>query len=152
MALAEQCPAEVVDAAALAGVLLDEERDAAVQSFATLLVEDGLLMLDVRETESSRQRADGQLRETRVSLQDGRQLLFASRPRWRSERIVVEERYELSGHDEAVSVHEYVFEMRPWRVSEVEARLETAGFRRVDVRPGPGGRWDRLFVTARRGA
>jgi len=65
---------------------------------------------------------------------------------------VVEERYELSGHDETVSVHEYVFEMRPWGASEVVARLEMAGFRRVDVRPGLGGRWDRLFVTAQRGA
>lgn len=144
------------DAITCRGVLndlvLDEERDAAFQSFATLLVEGGLLILDVRETESSRQRADGQQRETRVSLEDGRQLLFASRPSWRSERILVEERYELSGHDETVSVHEYVFEMRPWGASEVEARLEMAGFHRVEVRPGVGGRWDRLFVTARCGA
>lgn len=112
-------------------LVLDEERDSAFQSFATLLVEGGLLMLEVRETESSRQRADGQPRETRVSLEDGRQLLFASRPSWRSGRIVVEERYELSGHDETVSVHEYVFEMRPWGVSEVADRLERAGFRRA---------------------
>lgn len=133
-------------------LVLDEERDSALQSFANLLVEGGVLVLEVRETESSRQRADGQPRETHVSLEDDRQLMFASRPTWRSERIVVDERYELRSHGGTVSVRDYVFEMRPWKALELESRLERAGFGQLKVRPGLDGRSDRLLVTARRGA
>lgn len=134
-------------------LVLDEERDAALESFAALLREDGLLFLDVRETVEARRRADGQWRHSEAALPDGETLRFASRPRWRADRIVVEEHYELISRDGSSSVHEYVFEMRPWGRAELTTRLTAAGFTDIKTVQGVGRRTpDRLFTTARRPA
>ncbi|MGW7684748.1 class I SAM-dependent methyltransferase [Kribbella sp. NPDC054772] len=130
-------------------LVLDEERDAALRSFAGLLRYGGVLFLDVRETAESRRRADGEWRRTEVAMQDGATLRFASRPLWRAGRIVIEERYELVGRQGSSSVHEYVFEMRPWGRDEISARLSDAGFSGVETLQGVGRRSpDRLFVVA----
>lgn len=127
----------------------DEERDAALGSFATLLGDDGLLFLDVREAVEARRRADGQWHRSEVALNGGETLTFASRPLWRTGRIVVEERYELVNRDGSSSVHDYVFEMRPWERDEITSRLTAAGFSEVATLQGVGRRTpDRLFVTA----
>jgi SAM-dependent methyltransferase len=146
---------ERFDAITCRGVLndlvLDEERDAALESFAALLSDDGLLFLDVRETVEARRRANGQWQRSEAALHGGETLRFASRPLWRADRIVVEERYEFVSRDGPSSVHEYVFEMRPWGRDEITARLRAAGFSNVDTLQGVGRRTpDRLFVTARR--
>jgi SAM-dependent methyltransferase len=148
---------ETFDAIMCRGVLndliSDEERDAALGSFAALLRDDGLLFLDVRETVESRRRADGEWRRSEAALDRGETLTFASRPFWRADRIVVEERYELVGRDGSSSVHEYVFAMRPWGRDEITARLNAAGFTDVETLHGVGRRTpDRLFVTARSAA
>jgi SAM-dependent methyltransferase len=134
-------------------LVLDEERDAALASFAALLSDDGLLFLDVREAVEARRRADGQWRHTEAALPSGETLTFASRPLWRAGRIVVEERYELISPDGSSSLHEYVFEMRPWAREELTTRLTAAGFTDITTAQGVGRRTpDRLFITAHRPA
>ena len=60
------------DAVMCRGVLndlvLDEEREAAFDSFAALCDPGGLLLLDVREAAASARRADGQTRRSTASL------------------------------------------------------------------------------------
>ena len=120
------------DAITCRGVLNDlvseVERNAALVSFASHLKNDGLLFLDVRETVAAKRRADGVLRRVSVAVGDGSTLAFSSRPTWRADRLLVEERYELGFPDRTTLVHEYQFEMRPWARSEVERRLAANGF------------------------
>jgi SAM-dependent methyltransferase len=144
------------DAVTCRGVLNDltevDERAAAMDSFAAQIRRGGLLLLDVRETAGSRRRADGRWRTTEGRLADGGRLRFMSRPTWRAGRIVVHERYEvMSSADDASTVHEYRFEMRPWSSEELSGRLSAAGFANVEIHPGVGRRTpDRLFVVAQR--
>ena len=129
----------------------DDERDAALASFAALLPPGGLLFLDIREADASRQRADGQVRQVDALLETGATLRFTSRPFWRSPCLVVEERYGLISSDGAWSVHDYVFAMRPWECSEIEDRLAARGFTDIQVLPGVGRRTpDRPCVVALR--
>lgn len=130
----------------------DHEREAALDSFAALTRHPGVLLLDVRESAESQRRADGRRRTSNGQLPDGDQLIFSSRPTWRAGRIVVDERYELiSSANGSSTVHEYRFEMRPWTMEEVRARLSEAGFVNVEIHPGIGRRTpDRLFVVAHR--
>lgn len=131
-------------------LISDEERDAALESFMRLLRPGGSLMLDVRETDGSRRRANDTEHRTEARLTDGSVLVFTSRSTWRDGLINVAERYELLAADaEDSSVHEYRFQMRPWNVEELHRRLVAAGFSDVEVRPGAGRRTpDRLFVIA----
>lgn len=143
------------DAVMCRGVLndlvLDEERDAAFGSFAALCDPGGLLFLDVRDAAASAPRADGRIRRSTASLPDGRTLVFTSRPVWAEGRIVVEERYELTGRGGLSMAHEYTFEMRPWKRAELTGHLTASGFVNVEIRPGVGRRTDdRLFVVAER--
>lgn len=148
--------AERFDAVTCRGVLNDlvedGERDAALNSFAALTRPDGLLVLDVRESEASQRRADGRWRTAEAQLAGGDRLNFSSRPLWRADRIVVEERYELVAKDGARSpARGYTFEMRPWTRNELEAGLSRAGFEHVEITTSVGRRTpDRLLVTARR--
>ena len=129
----------------------DDERVAALEAFGARCRVGGLLLLDLREARASRQRADGQARQIEVTLDDGAGLLFTSRPSWRSGRIVVDERYQLTLRDGTTKVHQYVFTMRPWEGREVEELLDAAGFTDIQTRPGVGRRTpDRILVTARR--
>lgn len=132
-------------------LLTDDERADAVNAFARLTRAGGVLVLDVREATMSQQRADGVWRTAEVDLQDGSKLRFVSRPTWSDGRIVVEERYERAGdHDETPEVSEFLFEMRPWTRDEMQRRLSSAGYGRIEMRDGVGRRSpDRLLVTAR---
>lgn len=145
----------VFDAVACRGVLndlvLDDEREVVFGSFAALCDRRGLLFLDVREAKASASRATGQVQQKTVSLPDGRRLVFESRPAWTDGRIVVEERYELTGPDGQSMTHEYIFEMRPWARDELSDHLAAHGFANVEMRPGVGRHTaDRLFVFAER--
>lgn len=132
-------------------LLADDERDAALESFAAHLNNDGLLFLDVREAVAAKRRADGEVRHVTVTVDGGATLVFTSRPTWSAGHLVVEERYELELPDGTTSVHDYRFEMRPWKRSEIEGRLVARGFTGIQMLPGAGRRTsDRLFVQARR--
>lgn len=147
---------EEFDAVTCRGVLNDlvedQERDDALGSLAALVAGGGMLVVDIRDADASRQRAYGTWRTTEVALVDGARLRFSSRPSWRAGLIVVEERYEiLDGADPVSPPREYIFQMRPWTHAEVKARLDKAGFKRIEIEPGVGRRTaDRLLVTARR--
>ena len=142
----------VVARGVLNDLLTDRERADALRAFAGLTRPGGVLVLDVRETAMSRQRADGTWRTAEADLPDGSHLRFVSRPTWDDGRIVVEERYELEGdHSEAPEVSEFLFEMRPWTHDEMQRLLSSAGYSRIEMRDGVGRRSpDRLLVTARR--
>jgi SAM-dependent methyltransferase len=142
----------VVSRGVLNDLLTDQERTEALRVFAELTRAGGVLVLDVRETAMSRQRADGTWRTTEADLPDGSHLRFTSRPTWNDGRIVVEERYELDGvHGEATELSEFLFEMRPWTRDEMRGLLSGAGYGRIEMRDGVGRRSpDRLLVTARR--
>lgn len=133
-------------------LLEDRERDAALGALASLIVPGGLLVLDVRESEASRRRADGAWRSRQVAVAGGATLAFSSRPTWQDGRIVVDERYELTPEvGRPASVREYTFAMRPWAEEELLARLSAVGFGRIAVEAGVGRRTpDRLLVTAHR--
>jgi SAM-dependent methyltransferase len=146
---------ETFDAITCRGVLNDlvddVERDQALSSFAALMSAGGVLVLDVREREASRVRADGTWRSRDAALVNGARLRFSSRPTWGAGRIVVEECYEFTDATGVASPPRvYNFQMRPWTIAELEHRLQRAGFRSVEIQPGIGRRSnDRLLVTAR---
>ncbi|NHA70271.1 class I SAM-dependent DNA methyltransferase [Phycicoccus flavus] len=146
---------ESADAVACRGVLndllTDEERSAALSSFAAALRPGGVLVLDVREAAAARIRADGVERITEVDLPDGGRLRFTSRPTWQDGRIVVDERHVVTDAGGRVTTeHRHTFTMRPWTGDELTAHLTAAGLTDVTVRPGVGRRTaDRLLVTAR---
>lgn len=93
----------------------DAERDAALVSFVGALRPGGLLLLDVREAECARRRADGVERRSEARLAGGGLLVFTSRPTWADGLIDVEEQYELTLPDSsATATHAFRFQMRPW--------------------------------------
>lgn len=142
----------VVARGVLNDLLTDVERADALRAFARLTRAGGILVLDVRETALSRQRADGVWRTVEATVPDGSQLRFVSRPTWDDGRIVVEERYELVSDQHATpEVSEFLFEMRPWTRDEMQRRLSSAGYRRIEMHDGVGRRSpDRLLVVAGR--
>lgn len=150
--------AETFDAITSRGVLndlvADGERATALASCSRLLEPGGLLLLDVREAQWSRERADGLERRTEVTLPGGRILAFMSRPTWQQERGLIEvaERYELTDtRTGECTINEYRFRMRPWSAEELRRRLVAADFEDIKLHRGVGRRTpDRLLVTARR--
>lgn len=146
-----RCFDAVVSRGVLNDLVSDGERMQGLGSFARLTRAGGVLVLDVREFEASRPRADGRWRTRHVELPDGSRLRFDSRPCWDDGRIMVSERYELVASDGARTVSEYEFAMRPWRVQEITTGLHATGFTDIRCRDGVGRRTaDRLVVTARR--
>jgi 2-polyprenyl-3-methyl-5-hydroxy-6-metoxy-1,4-benzoquinol methylase len=130
------------DAVTCRGVLndmvTDTERSTAIRSLAACLEPGGLLILDVREAESSRLRADGVTRSRQV---EG--LTFTTTTTWNEGLLHVHEEY--AGARAAT----YEFTMRPWTTVELTRRLREAGLRTVEIHPGVGRRTlDRLFVVA----
>jgi SAM-dependent methyltransferase len=142
----------VIARGVLNDLLTDRERASALRAFGDVSRAGGVLVLDVRETALSQQRADGTLRTTEVHLPDGSHLRFVSRPTWADGHIVVEERYELDrGRGEPPVVTEYLFQMRPWARSEMQRLLTSVGYRDIEMHAGVGRSTpDRLLVTARR--
>ena len=143
----------VYDAVTCRGVLndmiTDEERISAVRSLAGSLAPGGLVFLDVREEQGSRQRADGAPRSRQVDLGDGVELTFIARTTWSQGMLQVEERYDLARPGAPTQRSSYFFTMRPWTESELRAVLHESGLRKVEIGVGVGRRTpDRLFVVA----
>jgi SAM-dependent methyltransferase len=141
------------DAVTCRGVLndmiTDRDRAAAVRSLAGCLRPGGLLFLDVREEQGSRERADGTPRRRRVDLGDGAELTFTTRTTWDRGTIRVEERYDLTRSGTPDERADYDFTMRPWTEPELRAVLRDSGLHHVEVSGGVGRRTaDRLFVVA----
>jgi SAM-dependent methyltransferase len=156
--LADLCTVTIppdYDAVTCRGVLndmiSDRDRQSAVNALAGSLRPDGLLFLDVRDRQASRQRADGVTRSRRVDLGDGATLTFHARSTWRQGTLRVEERYDLDRPGAVVQRSGYAFTMRPWTEPELRTVLEAGGLSTVEIGPGVGRRTaDRLFVVARR--
>jgi SAM-dependent methyltransferase len=127
----------------------DAERDAALRGLRGALSDGGMLMLDVRETEGSRRRADGVPPHRPVDLGARRVLQFTSTVTWEAGLLHVVEDYKLRMPGSPARHRRFVFVMRPWSVQEVGERLTAAGLGRVEVGSGVGRTTgDRLFVVA----
>jgi len=128
----------------------DAERDAALRSLRRALSEGGMLMLDVREPEGSRRRADGVPRHRTADLGARGVLQFTSTVTWQAGFLHVVEDYTLRRPGGPAGNRRFNFVMRPWSAQEVRERLAAAGFGRVEIGPGAGRTTgDRLFVVAR---
>lgn len=129
---------------------MDTERDAVLRGFAGALTDGGLLVLDVRETEGSRRRADGIPRHRTVELAGGGVLRYTNTVTWRADTLHVVEESELQRPGSAAERRVFEFTMRPWSVQELRERLAAAGFGQAEIAPGVGRTTgDRLFVTSR---
>ena len=128
----------------------DAERDTALRSLRGALSDGGVLILDVRESESSRRRADGVPRHRTADLGASGVLHFTSTVTWEAGFLHVVEDYKLRMPGAPAEHRRFDFVMRPWNAQEVRERLTAAGFARVEVGPGVGRTTgDRLFVVAR---
>jgi SAM-dependent methyltransferase len=127
----------------------DAERDAVLRCFAAALTGGGLLVLDVRETEGSRRRADGVARHRTVESGAGSILRFTNTVTWQAGMLHVVEESESTRSGSAPERRVFEFAMRPWSVQELRDRLAAAGFGRIEIAPGVGrATGDRLFLTA----
>lgn len=127
------------DAVTCRGVLndmvTDAERDAVIRSLAGALAPGGRLLLDVREAEASRERADGVPHRRQAA-----DLTFTATTTWADGLLQVHEQYGTTTYD---------FTMRPWTAGELIERLRAAGLRTIEIHPGAGRKTpDRLFVVA----
>ena len=130
----------------------DAERGAVLRAFAGVLVESGIVLLDVRESEGSRRRADGIPRHRTADLGTRGILHFTNTVTWRAGLIHVVEDYEVRRAGSPLDHQVFEFTMRPWSAQELSDRLAAAGFGDVIIEPGVGrATGDRLFVTAERG-
>jgi trans-aconitate methyltransferase len=103
----------------------DEDRQVALDSVAAMLRDGGLLVFSVREIEKTRARY---AREPVRTRSEGG-VFFRSEARFVGDVVVVDE--TLSSADARA---DHRFEMKPWTLSEVDARAAAAGFRRVERR------------------
>lgn len=131
-------------------LVIDAEREAAVQAMIQALRPGGLLFCDVREAKTSAARADGTPITKRVTLPAGGELTFTSTSRWCDGLLLVREEHVLAS--EEVDLHsEYQFAMRPWATDEITDRFTGAGLSNVRIEPGVGRATpDRLMVVAER--
>lgn len=129
----------------------DAERDAALRGLRRALADGGMLMLDVRETEGSRRRADGVPRHRTADLGARGVLHFTSTVTWEAGFLHVAEDYKKLGVPGSPPNHSrFDFVMRPWNAQEIRERLTAAGFGHIEVGSGAGRTTgDRLFVIAR---
>lgn len=150
-ALASSVPYQAVTCrGVLNDMTTDPERDGVLQSFRGVLSDDGMLVLDVREAEASRRRADGVPRRRTADLGARGVLEFTSSLTWDGGLLRVAEDYTLRPPGLPADHQRFAFAMRPWTTTEIRERLASAGFSRVDIRPGVGrATGDRLFVAAR---
>ena len=127
----------------------DAERDGALRGLRGALSDSGVLMLDVREPEGSRRRADGVPRRRTADLGPRGVLQFTSTVTWEAGYLHVVEDYQLRIPGSPADHRRFDFVMRPWSSQEIRERLTTAGLGRVEVQPGVGRTTgDRLFVFA----
>lgn len=128
----------------------DEDRDLVLQVFARHLRAGGVLVLDVRDRDSTARRyRDGRTAQRRVPLPGGA-LTYTSRGDIDGQLLRVQERHELrQGDTRRVVDHE--FAMRPWKPAELEERLARTGFCEVELGPAAGRpAGDRLLCAASR--
>jgi trans-aconitate methyltransferase len=122
-------PPSPVDGVLCHGVLNDltndEDRQRGLDSLFAMLRPGGLLVFSVREIEKTRARYG---RQPVVTRSEGG-VFFRSEARFVGDVVVVDE--TLSSADARA---DYRFEMKPWSLSEVDARAAAAGFTRVDRR------------------
>ena len=131
-------------------MITDSDRDAVLHGLRSALYDGGVLMLDVREHEGSRRRADGLPRQRTADLGARGVLEFASTVTWEAGLLHVTEDYRLRRPGLTADHRRFNFVMRPWRRREIRERLTTVGFNNVDIGPGVGRTTgDRLFVFAR---
>lgn len=130
-------------------IVEDVDRDAVLGSFATSLRPEGLLLLDVREENGSRERADGTPHRRTVEVRPDTCLDFTSTVTWDAGLLHVREQYVLHVAGAAPQESTFDFVMRPWSEEELLRRLSAAGFHDIKIRPGIGRKTpDRLFVIA----
>jgi trans-aconitate methyltransferase len=103
----------------------DEERQRGLDALFDYLRPGGLLVLSVREIEKTRARY---MREPVLARSEGG-VFFRSEAHLVGDVVVVEE--TLSSEDARA---DYRFEMKPWSLTEVDARAATAGFTRIERR------------------
>jgi SAM-dependent methyltransferase len=117
-------------------ILHDQDRDAAIAALARHLHAAGLLFLDVRDMDGTRQRyARGLITQRTVSL-DGGDLTFRTAGTFEDGLLHVRERYEHHRRDGSVGTASYKMTMRPWDPGELHARLGRAGLTIASLRPG----------------
>jgi SAM-dependent methyltransferase len=108
-------------------LLHDQDREAAIAAFARHLHGTGLLFLDVRDMDGTRQRyARGLTTQRTVSLDDG-DLIFRTAGTFEDGFLHVRERHEHHRRDGSVDTASYEMTMRPWDPGELHARLGRAG-------------------------
>ncbi len=128
----------------------DAERDAALRGLRGALSDGGMLILDVREPEGSRRRADGVPRHRMADLGPRGVLQFTSTGTWKAGFLHVVEDYTLRMPGGAADYRRFNFVMRPWSAQELRERLTASGFGHVETGPGVGrATGDRLFVVGR---
>lgn len=117
-------------------LLHDQDREAAIAALARHLHGDGMLFLDVRDMDGTRQRyARGLTSRRTVSLDDGH-LVFSAAGTYADGLLHVRERHEHHHRDGSVDAASYEMTMRPWDPGELHARLGRAGLTVTSLRYG----------------
>jgi SAM-dependent methyltransferase len=130
-------------------MITDAERDAALRCLRGALRDGGMLMLDVREPDGSRRRADAVPRHRTADLGTRGVLELTSTVTWDAGLLHVVEDYQLRRPGSPTGCRRFNLVMRPWSPQEIHERLTAAGFGRIEVGPGAGRTTgDRLFVFA----
>lgn len=131
-------PSKPFDAILCRGVLNDltgdVDRKRAFRAFASSLRSGGVLVLDVREWETSaRRKAEEPIFECSAETSQGR-LWFRSETFLDHEKrlLVVRERHKLD-KSESLNTADYRFVMRCWTVDELLSCLQDCGFRDVEL-------------------
>jgi hypothetical protein len=132
-------------------LIIDADREAALQAMARALRPGGFLFCDVREAGASAARADGTSFSKQVTMPEGGELTFTSTSSWSARLLLVREEHVLVS-ETVEQRSEYQFAMRPWTKEEITDRFIRVGLIQVTSEPGVGrSAPDRLFVHARRG-
>jgi SAM-dependent methyltransferase len=117
-------------------LLHDQDREAAIAALARHLHGAGMLFLDVRDMDGTRQRyACGLTSRRTVSLDDGH-LVFTAAGTYAAGLLHVRERHEYHHRDGSVDAASYQMTMRPWDPGELPARLGRAGLTVTSLRCG----------------
>jgi hypothetical protein len=132
-------------------LLTDDARERAFRAFADWLRRDGILLLDVRETEHSRQRYKDGRGFTRTATRGGDSLTFTSTTTMTvdSDMLDLVERWEGIVQGSRVE-HEDRFAMRTWSWSSLRDLAHAAGFSAVSCLSDDtvGARGDRIVAVA----
>jgi hypothetical protein len=137
------CAARGYQAVTCRGVLNDmtiaTERDAVLRAFAGALSDGGMLVLDVREPDGSRRRADGVRRQRAGDLGARGILEVASTVTWETGLLHVVEDYQLRTPGAPANHRRFDFTMRPSSPRKIRERLTVPGFSRIEIGPASTG-------------